>query len=86
MLNKFIKSDLRDLIILSICIVLFFLIYKLGFLMFVKKIIGIIFLIFGLIILIKFPQLGDYQPKKFSVLFILIGIFILLFGVYLLVF
>ncbi len=81
------KIDLTTLIILFICLIafiIFLIIYKIGFLAFIRKIFGIFLIGIGLIITIKFPQPGDYQPKSFSNIFIIIGIFILLFGVYLL--
>lgn len=81
------KIDLTTLIILCVCLVafiIFLIIYKIGFLTFIKKILGIFLIGIGLIITIKAPQPGDYQPERFSRIFIVIGIFILLSGVYLL--
>jgi len=82
------KIDLRTFAIPSFCLVVFiaFLIIYIGFFEFIKKMLGIILILIGLIITIKFPQPGNYQPKTFSHIFIIIGIFILLSGVYLLVF
>lgn len=83
------KIDLKTLIILiiiTIFVLTTVIIYTIGFLTFIKKIFGIFLIGIGLIITIKFPQPGDYQPERFSRIFIIIGISILLFGVYLLAF
>ncbi len=50
----------------------------------VNKIIGILLILFGLFMILKFPQPGEYQPKGFSLLGILVGIISLGVGVYLL--
>jgi len=50
----------------------------------INKIIGILLILFGLFMVLKFPQPGDQQPKGFSFLGILVGIISLGIGVYLL--
>ena len=88
MLNfKNFRLNLKNLIILSVCLIIFIvflIIYKIGFLSFIRKILGIFLIMLGLIITVKAPQPGDYQPERFARIFIVIGVFILLFGVYLL--
>ena len=51
----------------------------------VSKIIGILLILFGLFMILKFPQTESWQPKGFTMLGILVGIISLGGGVYLLI-
>ncbi|MCK4428966.1 MAG: hypothetical protein KAU95_01215 [Candidatus Aenigmarchaeota archaeon] len=73
------------LLVLAVCLIAvsgFLVVWQFGTLTVYKKIVGIILTFFGGFMVVKFPQPGDYQPKEFSLLGILIGLFCLFLGLY----
>jgi hypothetical protein len=57
-----------------------------GLLVVLKKFIGLVLVLFGLFMVIKFPMPEEYQPSQFSKLGLLIGFFSFFLGVFLLLF
>jgi hypothetical protein len=59
---------------------------KIGIALFLIKIAGLIVLCAGIFLTIQFPTTADYQKPSMSLTGVLIGIFMLIFGAYLLFF
>ncbi len=49
----------------------------------IKKIVGVVSFIFGLLIIIKFPWISDYQTEKLGNAGILLGLLLIMIGLYL---
>ena len=56
------------------------------FLITVKKLLGIFFIIIGIFMTFFFPDVSDYQPKGFSISGIVIGIILIAAGILLVIF
>jgi hypothetical protein len=57
-----------------------------GFVLFVKQGLGIVLIIFGVFMMIGFPEVGEYQPSGFSWAGVLIGLIMIALGIWLIFF
>lgn len=72
--------------ILSVVAGLWIIVTKITLAVILKKIAGLVLTGFGLFMVISFPDITDYQIQTFSFSGVLIGLIVLVIGVYLLLF
>jgi hypothetical protein len=85
------KKDERLLVVMlvgeiSIVAGIWLIISTIGIFTIIKKIAGLLLLVFGGFMILKFPDIDVYQPKGYTITGIFIGIICAVIGVYLLLF
>jgi len=84
-------GDAKSLFIMvlgALCIIagLWIFVANVGMWTIIQKMIGIILVVMGIFLIVKFPGVEGYQPHQMSITGIFIGIIILIIGIYLLFF